>query len=319
MNTDYRIKLGFFRHYKTRKLEKKLGADGVLALIKLWEYASEFRPDGDLSGMADEDIELSIMWDTEQTLMPILVSIGFVDGQEGEYRLHDWQEHNPWAAEADERSGEARLSRLFRTNPEKAKELKAQGRTGITQEEYQEFKKPAQKYDRSTTVQRPYNDRSTDRSTPAPAPAPAPPPKEDTLVVVVTDQELSARDGPPPPPPIRIARTPKAETAAFETMRALWAEICGPAGLNELRDVGRWPKKRRDAAWTLWAVEAKGDPEKIRKLFRYVVSCPRLIGGSKPRPGYSEPWRMNFDWLLGEDALARLMEGEFAPAVAAHA
>ena len=102
-------------------------------------------------------------------------------------------------------------------------------------------------------------------------------------------------------------------------MRALWAEICGPAGLNELRDVGRWPKKRRDAAWTLWAVEAKGDPEKIRKLFRYVVSCPRLIGGSKPRPGYSEPWRMNFDWLLGEDALARLMEGEFAPAVAAHA
>ena len=53
MTSDYRIKIGFFRHYKTRKLEKCLGETGVLALLKLWEYAAEFRPDGDLSGMSD--------------------------------------------------------------------------------------------------------------------------------------------------------------------------------------------------------------------------------------------------------------------------
>ncbi|MEI2771056.1 MAG: hypothetical protein V9G98_10100 [Candidatus Competibacter sp.] len=46
------------------------------------------------------------------------------------------------------------------------------------------------------------------------------------------------------------------------------------AGLDGLRDVGRWPKKRRDAAWTLWAVEAKGDPDKIRKLFRVRRQLP---------------------------------------------
>lgn len=175
MNTDFRIRIGFFRHRKTRKLQKSLGAEGVLALLRLWEFAAESRSNGDLSGLSDEDIALSICWESDQPLMPELVRIGFVDGNSGDYRLHDWQDHNAWAADAEERSGESRLSRLFRTNPEKAKELKAQGRTSITQDEYQALKNP-EKYDRSTTVVRPYNERTTVRSSPAPAPTPTPTP-----------------------------------------------------------------------------------------------------------------------------------------------
>jgi hypothetical protein len=57
MNTDYRIRVGFFRHLKTKKLEKRLGESGVLALLKLWGYATEFRPEGDLSGLSNEDLE----------------------------------------------------------------------------------------------------------------------------------------------------------------------------------------------------------------------------------------------------------------------
>ncbi len=119
MNVDYRVKIGFFRHYKTRKLERELGSDGVLALIKIWEYAAEFRPDGDLSGMEDDDIELSIMWSDGRPLMPVLKKIGFVDGEAGEYRLHDWKEHNSWASEADVAIGE-----LIRTASRSARDAR---------------------------------------------------------------------------------------------------------------------------------------------------------------------------------------------------
>ena len=296
MNTDIRIDVGFLDHWKTDTIIAECGADGVLSLMRIWIFTAQNKPDGRLVGVKAEAIERIAKWRGEPgKLFSALVELHFLErDSDGIWCIHDWKRHNPYAAEAEWRHERAKKANAARRNKEN-------------------------QHDFATSALEASNSTATSPPLPPPPPPPPPPPKEDTLVVVVTDQELSARDGPPPPPPIRIARTPKAETAAFETMRALWAEICGPAGLNELRDVGRWPKKRRDAAWTLWAVEAKGDPEKIRKLFRYVVSCPRLIGGSKPRPGYSEPWRMSFDWLLGEDALARLMEGEFAPAVAAHA
>ena len=268
-----------------------------MALVSLWTFCGENRTNGVLSGMDDDDIAIAADYpgDTKE-LIGALESLRLIERNGNDWAMHDWEDHQGYAIHAEARAEKARRA--------------AEARWGSKKDA------PSIKKDAPSIKK----DAPSNAPNPNPNPNPDPDPiQKNTLVVVEADAELSARDGPPPPPPIRIARTPKAETAAFETMRALWAEICGPAGLNELRDVGRWPKKRRDAAWTLWAVEAKGDPEKIRKLFRYVVSCPRLIGGPKPRPGYSEPWRMSFDWLLGEDALARLMEGEFAPAVAAHA
>jgi hypothetical protein len=176
MADDFRISVGFFRHHKTRKLERRLGVGGVVALLRLWDYAAEFRPKGDLSGMTAEDIELAADWNQDAHFVTVLVEVGFLDEDAGGYVLHDWQAHNPWVAEADERSASARLSRLHRENPEMAAQLKAEGRTGLTAEEYRTFK-------RGTTVQRPYNDRTTtvDRGavTPAPAPAPAPAPEPD--------------------------------------------------------------------------------------------------------------------------------------------
>ena len=176
MNSDIRVSVNFLDHPKTVKLERRLGFDGVKALIRLWTWSAINRPDGAL-GADIEDVEIAARWDGEPgRFVAELVALRWLDEGDDGYRLHDWQEHNPWAADAMDRSDEARLSRLFRTNADKAKEFKAQGRTGITQEEYQEYKNPSSKYDRSTTVVRPKNDRSTERSTPAPAPAPAPAP-----------------------------------------------------------------------------------------------------------------------------------------------
>jgi hypothetical protein len=105
MNTDFRIKIGFSRHPKTLKLKRRLGADGVLALIALWEYTALNKPDGVLAGMDDEDIALAAGWDGDsEHLMQTLVKVGWLDETPDGYRVHDWEQHNEWAAKAEDRS-----------------------------------------------------------------------------------------------------------------------------------------------------------------------------------------------------------------------
>src|SRR5690606_19382515 len=41
-----------------------------------------------------------------------MVDVGFLDGEEGQRRIHDWEEHNPWAAGAEARSEKAKWAAL---------------------------------------------------------------------------------------------------------------------------------------------------------------------------------------------------------------
>ena len=191
MNTDYRIKIGFFRHHKTRKLERRLGEAGVMALLRLWEYAAEFRSDGELSGMNDEDIALAAGWRGDSDFVSALIEIGWVDEEPDCLSLHDWLEHNPWVADAEERSDKGRLSRLFRKNPEAADEFRQQGRTGITTEEYRQATSVRPYNDRSTALQRPYNDRSTTVVRTAVAPTPTPVPVHNTTTTTSSSSSSS--------------------------------------------------------------------------------------------------------------------------------
>ena len=96
----------------------------------------------------------------------------WIDETSDGYALHDWQEHNPWASEADTRSDAARLSRFARKFPEIAKSMRDDGVKGLTQEEYRMYADGTPYVRRSTNVDTELNERSTDRSTPAPAPSP---------------------------------------------------------------------------------------------------------------------------------------------------
>ncbi len=302
MNTDYRISVGFLQHHKTKLLKRRLGYQGIVALIGLWAYAAQFRPDGILEGMSDEAIESAVDWDSDKPLVTCLVEIGFLEHDGDAYRLHDWQEHNPWASEADERSDEARLSRLFRTNAEKAKELRAQGRTGITKEEYQEYKKPAQKYDRSTTVVRPNNDRSTECSTPAPAPAPAPAPIENTSTAIAVEVD-SAVAPPLSPPPLRVVKPPCPHQAIVD----LYHEV-----LPELRRCKTLTEGRKGYLRQRWASKPGSDLAKWRAFFEYVRTCPFLMGhvtGSNGRP----PFVADLEWLTRPSHFAQIIEGKYEP------
>lgn len=168
MNTDIRLSVGFWQHPKTRKTAKRLGLEGVRSLQILWLWAALNRPDGNLSGMDWEDIELAADWSGEErTFFDFCLGIWIDEAPEG-YVLHDWKAHNSWASEADERSDKARFSRLATVNREAYDQMKAAGINAVSKDDY----------DRLTTVQRPSDDRQTNagrivNATPTPAPSPA--------------------------------------------------------------------------------------------------------------------------------------------------
>src|SRR5690625_2595966 len=113
MATDARISTTFPAHPKTKKLRRRLGDSGHLACLYLFLWAAANRSDGDLSGMSDEDIELAVDWNGEDgAFVAEMVAVRFLDGEEGSYTIHDWEEHNPWAAGAAARSEKSRWAAL---------------------------------------------------------------------------------------------------------------------------------------------------------------------------------------------------------------
>lgn len=113
MSIDARISTGLPAHPKTKKLARRLGAAGPLGCIYLFLWAAANRSDGDLTGLSDEDIELAIDWaGGEGAFVAAMVEVGFLDGAEGARQIHDWAEHNPWAAGAEARSEKSRWAAL---------------------------------------------------------------------------------------------------------------------------------------------------------------------------------------------------------------
>lgn len=117
MAIDARIAVGLPQHPKTKKLIKRLGQAAAWNLVCLILWAAANRSDGDLVGLSTEDIELAADWTGEDgAFVAALIEVRFLDAhidqQRGGYLLHDWQEHNPWAAGADLRSSKARWNAI---------------------------------------------------------------------------------------------------------------------------------------------------------------------------------------------------------------
>lgn len=113
MPTDARINVGLPGHHKTKKLHRRLGPAGPWGLVCLFLWAASSRTDGDLEGMTDEDIELAADWSGEPgALVGALEQVGFLDGPPEARTIHDWAEHNPWAAGADDRAEASRWAAL---------------------------------------------------------------------------------------------------------------------------------------------------------------------------------------------------------------
>ena len=119
MNTDARISVSLPGHPKTKKLHRRVGDAGCWRLICLWLWIAQNKPDGDLSGMSDEDIEIAADWVGEpDAFVRARVDVRFLDGEPGARRAHDWSEHNPWASGADLRSAKASWNAVKRHHGE---------------------------------------------------------------------------------------------------------------------------------------------------------------------------------------------------------
>ena len=137
MNSDIRLSVGFFDHPKIIKLERQLGLEGVAALLRLWLWAAQNRPSGILSGMDEEDIEIAARWKGEaRAFNGVITRLKLLDTVSGIFQIHDWQEHNTWQSDAENRSNASRLARMAKTHPEIYRVLEDAGIKGISREVY---------------------------------------------------------------------------------------------------------------------------------------------------------------------------------------
>jgi len=141
VNTDIRLSIGFWDHPKTQKLERRLGLEGVKGLLVLWQWVAQYKPNGYLYGTDEEDIEIASRWNGEKgTFVRTLVELHFLDVVDGGYSIHDWEEHNPWAANAEQRADESRLAAVKRWDEELFNHLTEIGIKRLSKREYEYWK-----------------------------------------------------------------------------------------------------------------------------------------------------------------------------------
>lgn len=159
-NHDYRLHVGWFDNLKFQRIFACFGGNGVLSILLLWEYAAAHKPTGSLGKVDDLDLSILLrcrLLDLDSsTFIPALMNERFLTRSEcGELRIHEWEEHQPWASGADQRS----------RNSSKAGKASARSRA-----ESRIPPKSATKADPQRVVERPvqrkHEFRSTPRSTP---------------------------------------------------------------------------------------------------------------------------------------------------------
>lgn len=114
---DFRVQAGFFAHPKTIKLQRRCGGDGVLAFLRLWGFCASTpgRSHGDLSDMTVEDVEIAAGWGGELgALVQALVDVGYLDGSEGSFAIHDFVDHQEYLAGKRQRSLSAKRANAIR-------------------------------------------------------------------------------------------------------------------------------------------------------------------------------------------------------------
>lgn len=121
MNKDIRLSIGFLDHPKTIKLKRILGWYGVESLMRLWFFAAQYKPDGYLLNLNNEDIEIAAKWNGKGgEFVKTLLDLKWIDFDGEFYCLHDWEEHNGFVATFNERSERAKKAIKARWDKKKS-------------------------------------------------------------------------------------------------------------------------------------------------------------------------------------------------------
>lgn len=337
MIADIRLSVDFLQNIKVRKLKKRLGADGVLALIALWSYCAKNFPDGRLGEYSD-DVEFIADWDGEDgALASALRELGFLDVcEDGTLELHDWTENNPYVADSRERGDTQRLNRLGGQNPTAARAARDLGLRGVTKEQYyavrhtknydeaflylQNGRTVAPPSDESGTTVKPSCDEndelltmvgrsSKDGSTPAPAPVPEPEPEPEPIPVPEPVGELKSINTRSRQESGTGADAPRAAVSdcPHEAIIALYHEI-----LPMMPRVQVWNESRRSMLRTRWREDkARQCLDWWRRYFEIVAASDFLCGRCPPgKSGHA--FMADLEWLIRPSNMPKVLEGKYA-------
>ena len=305
MNLDIRVDVGFLDHWKTDTLIIECGAEGVLSLLRLWIFAAQNKPDGRLTGIHTDMIERVAKWRGENgTLLKTLNETRFItQDNDGVWCLHDWQQHNPYAANAEFRKERAQKANAKRWGRENTNEQTScnNNATSILQGCYEHP---------TSILQASYNDP------PSPSPSPSPSPKKkDTSanadvrpLAVASEPEPTAAlppeptsEPPPAQPPLRLV----SPSCPYQVIVDLYHEV-----LPELRICRVLNDTRKGYIRQRWASKPGADLAKWRAYFEYVRASPFLLGQKPGRAG-RPPFEADLEWLTRPNNYAKVIEGKY--------
>lgn len=175
---DIRIKVGTPRHLKFRRLRKRLGPGACWAWLTLACYVGENRSSGDLTGMSDLDIAEAAEFDGDATeFVTALVDLGLLEKGSVFSCMHDWADHNPWAASAEERSENARKAGKASGEARKKQAVQGGVEQGVehpVERNERPVEQPVQP--KTNELNSPLNSNSVSLPSPSPSPTPSPKP-----------------------------------------------------------------------------------------------------------------------------------------------
>ena len=297
MNTDFRIAVGMTTHPKTIKLMRRCGDRAFFCLVNLWSWAALHKPDGNFAGMDGEDVEIISGWEGEEGVFAEqLCAVGFMDCDNGNFSLHDWLEHNPWAAGSDERSDAGRMNKLKGIMPDKWAELAGKGITGISKSDYEAIKKEVKKVSispPSSHTQAPLEVRSREPFTPTPTPTPTPSPSP-SPTPNVKEKEIVAAG----------AATPT-DSCPHEKIIAAYHEI-----LPQCPEVKKWGEASRKTLRARWREDkSRQSIEWWRDLFEFVAASDFLTG--RVNGSGRDPFFASLGWLVKSANLEKVLNGHY--------
>jgi hypothetical protein len=102
-------------HPKILRFKRRHGPGSWHDLLGLWLWVAMYRPDGDLSGMDNEEIEAAAEWrGVPGGMVASMVECGFLDGEVQKYRVHNWRTRQRHFVEMYRRWQTARRMRHLR-------------------------------------------------------------------------------------------------------------------------------------------------------------------------------------------------------------
>jgi len=297
VNSDIRLSIGFFDHPKSVKLKRRLGWDGLESLLRLWFFAAQYKPDGILSGMDTEEIELAAKWNGDEgVFVGALTDLRWLECSNETFLLHDWNDHNGYCAHAEDRKKQAQKAA-------EARWKKRFGNSANNDDAASNAKGNTDSNAMSTTAS------NAPSPVPYPSPVPALQQKESEVITSLVPDVPPATPDPEPPALVGTngKTAPRAVSAIpvapHDAIIAMYHEI-----LPELPKVHSWTDARQKFLRSRWReAPERQELEWWKEFFGSIRNMPWLLGQN------SRGWIADLEWIVRPSNFLKILEGKYLP------